>query len=276
MAEKGTGLRYDEGKILHELLPAHAMNELAKVYTMGANKYAPHNWRKGMKWSRVIASLKRHLNAIERGEDYDGIPGEEKDGHSGMLHAAHVAWNAITLLEYYKIYPQGDDRQHSYLTPTKIGLDIDGVLGDFVGHLCATFGKPEHMPTHWNCPFIRTNFEKVKKDAKFWATMPTLINPEDIPFEPHCYITARSIDAKVTQEWLDSNGFPMAPLYCIGVGESKEEVALKSGVEIFVDDNFENFRCLNAAGVSTYLMDTSYNRYYNVGYKRIKSLKEIV
>ena len=60
--EKPGALRYDEGKIRHDLLPGHAINELAKVYTMGAKKYADHNWRKGMKWSRVIASLKRHLN----------------------------------------------------------------------------------------------------------------------------------------------------------------------------------------------------------------------
>jgi hypothetical protein len=266
--EKGKGLRKNEGKLRMDLVPESAINGIAKVLTFGAEKYAPNNWRLGMPWSKVTSSLKRHLAAIDRGEDFD----EE----SKLMHIDHVLCNAAFLKEYYKIYPQGDDRPHNYLIHNKIGLDIDGVLGDFVGHLCATFGKPEHMPTHWNCPFIRTNFDKVKKDAKFWATIPTLINPEDIPFEPHCYITARSIDAKVTQEWLDSNGFPMAPLYCIGVGESKEEVALKSGVEIFVDDNFENFRCLNAAGVSTYLMDTSYNRYYNVGYKRIKSLKEIV
>lgn len=259
------GLRYNEGKIRYDLMHSFAKEQLAKVFTMGAKKYAERNWEKGMAWSKVLASLHRHLEAIERGEDYDA--------ESGLLHAAHVEWNAHALCAYYKIYPQGDDRPIK--DQRKIGLDIDGVLGDFCKHIYVYLGQEPRGQTHWNDPYIRENFDKVKNDPKFWATLPVLNPATDIGFEPHCYITARSIDPKVTQEWLDRNGFPKAKLYCVGPGESKIQVAKDSGIEIFVDDCYNNFYELTKAGIFTYLFDAPYNQQYNVGHKRIKSLKEI-
>lgn len=264
---KDKALRYDTGKTMHELLPAHALDELAKVYTMGAKKYAPNNWRKGMKWSRVIASLKRHLNYLEQGIDYDD--------ESQLLHAAHVAWNAITLLEYYKIYPQGDDRHHSYLHRPKIGLDIDEVLADWVGHWTKYHGQ--EIPEIWNFDRdIKSKFDSLKDNKDFWLSIPVKTKPSDITFEPHCYITSRSIPVEWTQEWLDSNGFPTMPVYSVGHNESKVEVAIKSGIEIFVDDRYENFVELNNAGICTFLFDAPHNKRYNVGYKRIQNLKELV
>lgn len=263
----GTGLRYDSGKLRYDLVNADAHRGMVEILTFGANKYAERNWEKGMKWSKVIGSLKRHLAAIEQGEDFDP--------ESGKLHADHIACNAHFLSAYYRIYPQGDDRPHKYLKPLKIGLDIDGVLADFTTHLMKVSGNEGHVAEHWNDPIVRAEFDKIKKDENFWATIPPLISRQDIPFEPHCYITARSIDPAVTQKWLNDNLFPLAPLYCVGVGESKIEVAKKSGIDVMVDDSITNFIELNSNGVFCYLYDAPYNRKYNVGYKRIKELKEI-
>lgn len=262
------GLRYNEGKDRYDLFHPFSLEQLAKIFTFGAKKYDTRNWEKGMAWSKVTASLKRHLQAIERGEDYDP--------ESGLLHSAHVEWNAHALTAYYKIYPQGDDRPHKFLKPKRIGLDIDGVLANFQKHVFEYLGQPAKVVTHWNDPGVRDNYEVVKKDPKFWATIPALISPVDIPFEPHCYITARSIDPKVTQAWLDSNGFPKATLYCVASGESKIETAKKSGIELFVDDHYVNFVELTNAGIFTYLMDAPYNQHYDVGHRRIKQLKDIV
>lgn len=260
------GIKKDDGKDRYDLLHPYSMEQLVKILSMGARKYAARNWENGLNWSRLIASLKRHLAAIERGEDYDP--------ESGLLHSAHVECNAHFLTAYYKIFPQGDDRKPKYLSPKKIGLDIDGVLGDFTGHITAYFGV-ERIPTHWNDPIIRDLFEKVKKDEKFWATMPVKTPYTDIPFEPHCYITARSIDPKVTQKWLDDNRFPTAPLICIPPEGNKVQVAKDAGVEIFVDDCYKNFVELTNGGIFTYLFDAPYNRHYNVGHRRCFSLKEL-
>lgn len=265
---KEEGLRYNEGKRRYDLVNPYSHEQMVNVLTKGSLKYAERNWEKGMKWSNVISSLKRHLAAIEAGED--------RDLESGELHAAHLACNAHFLTAYYKIYPEGDDRPHSYLKEDKIGLDLDGVCADFTGYLMKISGNEGHIANHWNDPIVRREFEKVKTDPEFWKNIPPLLKPEDIPFEPHAYITARSIDQSITQEWLDRNLFPVAPLYCVGVGESKIEVAKKSGITRFVDDNYNNFLELNRAGIFTYLYDAPYNRAYNVGYKRINSLKELM
>lgn len=261
-------LRFDGEKNRLDLVSPNATNELAKILTFGSQKYAAWNWAKGMKWSRVIGSLKRHLNAIERGEDFDP--------ESGLLHSAHVMCNAMFLTEYYKIYPQGDDRHHTYLNIPKIALDIDGVLADFIGHITSIYDFNGHIPTHWNDPIIRDLYPKIKDDKDFWLSMPPLIKQEDMPFEPHCYITSRSIDVTITEQWLDKHGFPRAPVYSIGHDESKINIAKNVGVEIYVDDRWENFVELNNAGICCFLFDAPYNRKHDIGYRRIYDLKQLI
>lgn len=267
---KDKGLRYNEGKNRHDLFEPFAINEIARVFTRGAEKYAPRNWEKGMSWSKVLASLKRHLNAFEQGEDFDT--------ETGLYHIAHAAWNAMALTSYYKIYPQGDDRQHCYLNHPKIGLDIDEVLAAWTPAWCKKWDIS--VPTSWH--FDRDIMKKFKlmeetgELVDFYMNLDVLTNPEEIPFEPHCYITSRPVPTKVSEDWLDKNGFPHRPVYTIGLNQSKADVIHDSGCEIFVDDRFDNFVELNKAGICCYLFDAPHNRRYDVGYKRIKSLKELM
>lgn len=266
---KGEGKRFNQGKTRHDLVPAFAQEQFARVLTMGAEKYGPHNWKAGMPWSKVLASLVRHVEAIKAGEDIDS--------ESGLLHAAHVMCNAAFLTEYYKIYPEGDDRLPGQFHVPKIGLDIDGVLAAFSEHYLDTLGLDPTPAKHWNDIRFRDedNWAKIN-NREFWTTIPTLIHGDDLPFEPHCYITARSIPQEWTQEWLDKNGFPRAPLFSVGKGGSKIKTAIEAGVEIFVDDCYQNYVDLNSNGIFTYLMTRSHNEKYNVGHRRISSLKDIV
>ena len=73
--------------------PAHALLEVARVNGMGAEKYSPHNFRKGYNWSLSYNSLLRHVMLSEAGEDIDP--------ESGLLHMAHAAWHALTLIQFY-------------------------------------------------------------------------------------------------------------------------------------------------------------------------------
>lgn len=260
------GLRYNTSKTRHDLVPAYAQEQYAKVLTAGANKYEDRNWERGMAWGTVLASMKRHVIAFESGEDYDP--------ETGCLHTAHIMCNAAFLTEYYKTYPQGDNRPHKYLTAPKIGLDIDEVLADWVGHWTKHHGQD--TPKSWNFDRdIASKFEQLKDDKEFWMSIPVKTKPEDIHFEPHCYITSRSIPKEWTEEWLDKNGFPTVPVYSIGHKDSKVDVARNSGIDIFVDDRFDNFVELNKAGICCFLFDTPHNDRYDVGYKRIKSLAEL-
>lgn len=260
------GLRFNNGKTRYDLLEPHAIEELAKVFTKGAEKYEPNNWLRGMAWSKMLASLKRHIAKFEKGEDYD----EE----SGLLHMSHAAWNALGLVSYYKYHPEHDDRLQMYKFKKKIGLDIDGVLADFQGGINKISGIPDYKPADWDDPLVSSIFKDIKYDESFWLNLEPLITPEELPLEPHCYITSRSIDAKVTKAWLDKYGFPDVPVYSLRAGESKVETAIKSGIDYFIDDYYKNFLELNKAGVCTFLMDASYNKKYNVGYKRIKDFND--
>lgn len=82
-----------------DLIPYRAIEFLGKVMTFGASKYAPHNWRNGLPYSRLVAAMLRHAFAIARCEDYDA--------ETGLPHAAHVMACAAMLLETDKKH---DDR----------------------------------------------------------------------------------------------------------------------------------------------------------------------
>ena len=265
----GKGLRLNNGKVRMDLFPTSTLRQVSQILTQGASKYADRNWERGMSWSSVLGSLKRHLDAFERGEDYDK--------ESGQLHIAHVLCNAAFLTEYYSSFPEGDDRYNSfkYKKPRKIGLDIDDVLADFAGAYTKKFGIKE-LPKSWL--FDRKFSErmsKLSKDKSFFMNIPVKTKPEDIPFEPHCYITSRGIPSEWTEEWLEKNGFPLAPVYTVPLEKSKVDVAKEAGIDTFVDDNFNNFYELNAEGILCYLFSCNHNARYDVGFRRIESLKEV-
>jgi len=269
---KHEGKRYNVGKRRLDLLHPLAIEGISDVFTYGALKYEDRNWEKGMSWSDVIASLKRHLTAIERGEDYD----EE----SGLLHIDHVQCNAHMLSTYYHIYPQGDDRRHSYLNSPKIGLDIDEVLCDWLG-AWRKLWNIEEVPDSWFFDRnIKDKFNQLKEQGKldeFYLNLDvnSNISPENLPFEPHCYITSRPVDKHITEMWLDKYNFPARPVYTVDVNHTKVEVAKKAGINIFVDDRYENFVELNNAGICCYLFDAPHNKRYDVGHKRIKNLDQL-
>jgi hypothetical protein len=94
----GAARKDDIDKLRYDLIPARFMAELAHVYTAGAKKYEPHNWRKGLAWSRVVGALLRHVYEWLR---YGPIDPEDY-GH----RLAKVAWCCATLIEYEATHPE--------------------------------------------------------------------------------------------------------------------------------------------------------------------------
>ena len=266
--DKGKGLRYNEGKRMLDLIPVSLTDGVGKVLTYGANKYAKRDWEKGMPWLEVIGCLKRHLSAFERGEDFD-----DGEGGTGLLHMEHVACNVAFLLEYYKTYPEGDDRVVPYLSPKRIGLDIDEVLCDFAGGF-SKWAKAKKVVPHWNYTYeVRRLFNKLP--LSFWKNLEPLMKGEDFPFEPAVYITHRPVSVELVEDWLYKHNFPCVPVEVVRNGD-KIEMCKKHKVDIFVDDKYENFVQLNNAGIFTYLWDRPHNRKYDVGYRRLKSMEDLV
>jgi len=95
--------RFSAGKVRHDLIAPWALNEVAKVYTYGCQKYDDDNWWKGLKWKKdVFGCILRHIWKWFRGERYDD--------ESGVHHLAHAAWNCFTLMSYERHGIGTDDR----------------------------------------------------------------------------------------------------------------------------------------------------------------------
>lgn len=95
-AQKGSKLaRYD-------MIPADALELVAKHYGKGAEKYPPFdnndgyglldNYRRGYAWSLSFAAMMRHAWAFWRGEDIDP--------ETGSPHLAAVVWHALTMMHW--------------------------------------------------------------------------------------------------------------------------------------------------------------------------------
>jgi len=92
-----TGSRRDTqtGKGCPDLVPTYPLRRLAKHYENGAVKYGRWNWKLGQPLSRYIASLQRHLWAVE-----EGLNDED--------HEAAVVWNMISFMETKRMIEAGE------------------------------------------------------------------------------------------------------------------------------------------------------------------------
>ena len=106
---KGSGARYNAGKPDMSLIPLCTLEDEAKVWAYGKQKYAAWNWAKGMDWSVPLACALRHLSKWQAGE--------ENDEESGLPHLAHAMCNLRMLTLYAKTYVEGDDRPPKELMP---------------------------------------------------------------------------------------------------------------------------------------------------------------
>jgi len=99
---RGSGARYNDGKVALDLIPGVALEDCARVFDYGRKKFAAWNWAKGMQWMVVFACLLRHLYAWARGED--------NDPESGLPHLGHAMCNLVMLTTFARTYREGDDR----------------------------------------------------------------------------------------------------------------------------------------------------------------------
>lgn len=269
--QKHKDLRFNTGKPRLDLIPQQPLVHVANVLTRNIPKYGLRNWENGLSWTETSGSAMRHLAAYLSGEDFDAETGE--------YHLAHAATNILFLLEFYKTYPQGDDRNPKYINHHKIGLDIDEVLCDWVTYWTQYYNQP--IPHFWRFDReLHLKMEEKTKDKDFWLNIPAKTKAEDLPFEPALYLTKHPIPNEWTQEWLDKNGFPQVECITIPPTSSKLPVLLekqKEGkINLYVDDNYEVFVELNKHGLCCYLMNALHNKKYNVGYKRIHHLNDLM
>jgi hypothetical protein len=107
------GVKYDVDKLRFDLIPPDAMATVAMIFTYGGVKYADRNWEVGMDWGRLAAAMSRHINAWERGENYDR--------ETALPHLAHAATCALMLLALTVRGVGTDDRA---VIPARAELEV--------------------------------------------------------------------------------------------------------------------------------------------------------
>lgn len=96
--DAGKGRKYDTGKPDWSLVPADEIEDVVKVFTMGAEKYGRENWKSvenGM--FRYFAAMMRHIKKYKK---YLETGDEELlyDDESGLHHLSHAMTNAVFLM----------------------------------------------------------------------------------------------------------------------------------------------------------------------------------
>lgn len=291
MQKNESALRYNSGKNDLALIPYELIEGVGKVMTYGKEKYTikdeqgniictgANNWRKGMSWTSVLSSLKRHLLAFEKGED--------KDPESNLLHLEHVAANIGFLLNFYNTHPELDDRIIPSINSEKrIALDIDGCLSDytlaFVKYAAkkGIFVNEEDVDNwqqqHWNFPYsMQPLWNEIIHNKQFWLNIPVIEKNRHFNFEPVIYLSTRPIPVEWTKEWLEKNGFPCESVFHVD-GYKKSEICKEYKIDILVDDCWKNVVECQKNSIFAYLMDTNYNRKYKIPeHRRITSLSQI-
>ena len=102
-SEKEEGRKFDGGKLEYGLLPPHALKEVVKVLTFGAQKYDRDNWQK------VPDSKRRYFDALQR-HVWAWKEGEEFDPESGIHHLAHAMCCLMFLYEHDTIYSVDNEK----------------------------------------------------------------------------------------------------------------------------------------------------------------------
>lgn len=100
--KKSAGLKFDSGKPPLDLLSRVWLEGTANVLEYGRHKYAAHNWRKGIQFSRLLASAQRHILAFQDGEDVDA--------ETNLSHLFHASCCLMFLSELQVRKPEMDDR----------------------------------------------------------------------------------------------------------------------------------------------------------------------
>lgn len=94
--------KLDSGKLPLSMIPVEALEELARAFAYGANKYSRGNFRTGpMAFSRLTDAALRHITSMANGE--------WTDPESGNSHLSHAMASLAMLAFQAKHYPEAND-----------------------------------------------------------------------------------------------------------------------------------------------------------------------
>ncbi len=136
------GAKLDHGKNRLGLVLggfSQALEQVGRVGTYGANKYTDNGWME------VQNGVQRYTDAMLR-HQFKMLGGEAFDPDTGLLHAAHAAWNALAVLELKMraVTPTTSEREAVRSEPSFIGK-LAGDLRDEPVIRAGTPYRREHI-----------------------------------------------------------------------------------------------------------------------------------
>lgn len=180
----------------------------------------------------------------------------------------------------------------------KIGVDMDGVVADFVGAFsrlsAAMHAKPLPPATRWDWwddALTPEEFDKswqwIRQNPQFWETLhPTqdfILAGRQVILESHSqkddvyFITSRHGHGVQyhTTEWLIRHGIPRPHVIMAPDAVAKARVAKALGLDVFVDDKPENVTAVAPHVPVTRLFSQPWNQDADTQL-RVFSLKEVL
>lgn len=108
----------------YDLIPTCVLRRLAERYRLGALKYSPHNWKKGLPWSDTYNRVVEHLQKWLEGNTSDD-------------HLAAVVWGVAALMWYEDHKPECNDIRERWMSI--LSLDEEGLPSTktYHGLVCA-------------------------------------------------------------------------------------------------------------------------------------------
>lgn len=172
----------------------------------------------------------------------------------------------------------------------RVGCDLDGVVYNFTKKFCGEAHKNgfdlSDTPDSWNwfesCGMTREQFEDIMHSSVddlqlFWKgdmldnAANHMARLRDAGHEIHIVTHRESgnvyTSESATRYWLDTKGVMFDSLTF-----SKDKTVVP--VDVFIEDNIDNYDALEAAGVKAYLVNRSYNQAEGDERRRVNSFEE--
>lgn len=129
----------DEGKIRPDLISPFSLRRVGRIMMLGAKKYSPRNWEKGMPMSEFFASAERHRLAYlakEMSED----------------HLAQWAWNVLAMLHIEEVVRLGIlPEELNDMPDYRARIVVRGTLGEAADEVLRNLDLPS-TPASTNQP----------------------------------------------------------------------------------------------------------------------------
>lgn len=158
------GIKFDSSKPRLGLIDPAFLEGMAFVLGFGEDKYGGPNWLEGLDYSRLLDAAKRHIMAVERGEN--------TDPETGMNHTLHAACCLMFLNHYMEnsCYDRFDDRRFTGYAPAitkKDLLDVQG--GEGTDGIRTKSGAEKPLDMQKMCQCGEDKIAEAQQRIKNWA-----------------------------------------------------------------------------------------------------------